>query len=84
MVLAYCIIAGLLLLAGWASAPRPRSVALITLAVLAWPLTMMAIAFQVYVLEPSRRPHVADDESDTFARGLESPAVVPVSRTTLT
>lgn len=49
LFVAYAIVAALLLFVSLASTPRPRSVALILVAVALWPLTMAAITLQAYV-----------------------------------
>jgi hypothetical protein len=75
MLLAYFVIAAVLTAIGWASATRPRSVGIIVLAALVWPLTMMAIAFQVFALEPKdRQPEAEDGEAPAEGRASRSMA----------
>ena len=76
MLLAYGIVAAVLLVVGLASTPPPRSAVLITVAALVWPLTMGAITLHAYVLEPLWDrwvdPH-GHNEGSTTARGSVRP-----------
>lgn len=52
LLAAYGTIATLSLVVGLATAPRPMSAGLVTVAALLWPLTMGAITLYAYVVEP--------------------------------
>ena len=55
MLTAYAIVAALLLFVSLASTQRPRSLALIGLAVALWPVTLIAITLQVFVSKAKQR-----------------------------
>ena len=66
---AYAVVAAVLLVVGLALAPRPRSVGLIAIATLLWPIAMAVIAAHIYLIAPMRRRHAAAQARTGCATG---------------